>query len=74
MLRNTYGTNQEHLEPEHVQNIMISVPRDSKLLEEIDSPAVESILCIQKGAEDNDRASCVLDRLLHVAEPIDPYC
>jgi type I restriction enzyme M protein len=43
MLRNEYGTNQSHLEPEHVQNLLVPIPKDRKKLEEISKAALESV-------------------------------
>ena len=43
MLKNAYGTNQEHLEPDVIADIPIPVPKDRKLVEEIGNSVIESI-------------------------------
>jgi len=43
MLKNAYGTNQEHLEPDTIADIPIPVPRDRTLVEEIGNAVIASI-------------------------------
>lgn len=43
MLKNAYGTNQEHLEPDIIAEIPIPVPKDRKIVEEIGNAVIRSI-------------------------------
>ena len=57
MLKNAYGTNQEHLEPDVIADIPIPVPKDRTLLERIGNAVLESIeeleksIAVSSGAE-----------------------
>ena len=43
MLKNAYGTNQEHLEPDVIADIPIPVPKDRSLVEAIGNSVIASI-------------------------------
>ena len=43
MLKNAYGTNQEHLEPDVIADIPIPVPKDKSLIERIGNAVIQSI-------------------------------
>ena len=43
MLKNAYGTNQEHLEPDVIADIPIPVPKDRALVERIGNSVIQSI-------------------------------
>ncbi len=43
LLKNAYGTNQEHLEPDIIADIPIPIPKDRKVLEKIGNAVIESI-------------------------------
>ncbi|MDE7430699.1 MAG: N-6 DNA methylase [Lachnospiraceae bacterium] len=43
MLKNAYGTNQEHLEPDVIADIPIPVPKDRKLIESIGISVIQAI-------------------------------
>ena len=43
MLKNAYGTNQEHLEPDVIADIPIPVPKDRSLIERIGNAVIQSI-------------------------------
>jgi type I restriction enzyme M protein len=47
LLQGTYGTNQDHIEPEHVREVLIPIPKDRALLEEIGRKALESVEHLQ---------------------------
>lgn len=51
MLKNAYGTNQEHLEPDVIADIPIPVPKDRELLERIGNAVLESIDELEKSIE-----------------------
>lgn len=43
MLKNAYGTNQEHLEPDVIADIPIPVPKNRELIEKIGNSVIQSI-------------------------------
>lgn len=43
MLKNAYGTNQEHLEPDIIADIPIPVPKDRNIIEKIGNAVIRSI-------------------------------
>jgi type I restriction enzyme M protein len=43
LLRNTYGTIQDHLEPQHVEEVLIPIPEDTAIVERIGRAALQSI-------------------------------
>lgn len=43
MLKNAYGTNQEHLEPDVIADIPIPVPKNRELIESIGNSVIQSI-------------------------------
>lgn len=43
MLKNAYGTNQEHLEPDVIAEIPIPVPKDRAIVDEIGNSVIDSI-------------------------------
>lgn len=51
MLKNAYGINQEHLEPDVIADIPIPVPKDRELLERIGNAVLESIDELEKSIE-----------------------
>ena len=66
MLKNAYGTNQEHLEPDVIADIPIPVPKDRKLLEKIGNSVIESINELEKSIEIGTNAKkLMLDSLIH---------
>lgn len=48
MLKNAYGTNQEHLEPDIIADIPIPVPKERALLEQIGTSVIASIEELEK--------------------------
>jgi type I restriction enzyme M protein len=54
LLRNVYGTNQDHIEPDHVKDIPIPIPRDGRRLEQIQR-RVRHITRLKERASDLDR-------------------
>ncbi|VVB91453.1 N-6 DNA Methylase [uncultured archaeon] len=48
MLKNTYGTNQEHLEPNHVADVLVPIPKDENILKIIGENALNSIKLMQE--------------------------
>lgn len=56
MLRNEYGAIQQHLEPEHIRNLLVPVPDDIAHIEPIAETVKKSIQVKEQLDELNDRA------------------
>lgn len=63
MLRNAYGTNQEHLEPDVIGEIPVPVPKSRKALEQVGLKVIRSISELESSISDNDES---LDSLLNI--------
>lgn len=61
MLKNAYGTNQEHLEPDVIADIPIPVPKDRALIETIGNAVIQSIDELEKSIEAGNKAKELLD-------------
>lgn len=64
MLKNAYGTNQEHLEPDVVSEIPIPVPKDVKLLKKIGISVIDSIESLEKSIALNSNSKLILENLI----------
>jgi type I restriction enzyme M protein len=60
MLKNAYGTNQEHLEPDIIADIPIPVPKDRSLVEEIGNKVISSITELERSIESSKSAKSLL--------------
>lgn len=60
MLKNAYGTNQEHLEPDIIADIPIPVPKDRSVLEKIGNAVIESIEELEKSIKSQREAKELL--------------
>jgi type I restriction enzyme M protein len=60
MLKNAYGTNQEHLEPDVIAEIPIPVPKDRDLVEQIGNAVIESIDELERSIESGNSAKGIL--------------
>lgn len=60
MLKNAYGTNQEHLEPDIIADIPIPVPKDRALLEKIGNSVIESINQLENSIASSNNAKNLL--------------
>ena len=60
MLKNAYGTNQEHLEPDVIAEIPIPVPKDGSIIDRIGKSVIESIECLERSILANDNAKAQL--------------
>lgn len=56
MLKNSYGTNQEHLEPDVISEIPVPVPRDRAKLEEIGLKVISAIETLERSLQEEDEA------------------
>lgn len=64
MLKNAYGTNQEHLEPDVISEIPIPVPKSKKTIEKIGSKVLESIEELEKSISAKNAADSILNSLI----------
>ena len=64
MLKNAYGTNQEHLEPDIIADIPIPVPKDRKIIEEIGNAVIASIDDLERSIKLSANAKSRLVSLL----------
>ena len=60
MLKNAYGTNQEHLEPDVIAEIPIPVPKDRALVEQIGNTVIQSIDELECSIEAGNNAKTIL--------------
>ncbi len=63
LLKSTYGTNQDHIEPEHVEEVLIPIPKDRALLAEIGRKALASVEHLQESREAFALATLSLQRI-----------
>ena len=65
MLKNAYGTNQEHLEPDIIAEIPIPVPKDEGIIKEIGLAVINSIDELEKSIASGNNARALLNRTLN---------
>ena len=51
MKKNVYGTNQEHIEPRFVKEVLIPLPKDQELLKRLGLKVIEGIQHLAKAQE-----------------------
>jgi type I restriction enzyme M protein len=64
MLKNAYGTNQEHVEPDAVAGIPIPLPKDRKVIEIIGKRVLRSIEELEQSIENSQAAGSLMDKVL----------
>ena len=64
MLKNAYGTNQEHLEPDVIAEVPIPIPRDKNLIEKIGRKVLKSIEELEKSIENAQSAEDSLNQVI----------
>lgn len=64
MLKNAYGTNQEHLEPDIIADIPIPVPKDRKIIEQIGNTVIASIDELEKSITSSNNAKQLLSSIV----------
>lgn len=64
MLKNAYGTNQEHLEPDVISDVLIPIPKDREVIDKIGSKVLSSISSIEQSISYADEAESLWKRLL----------
>ena len=60
MLKNAYGTNQEHLEPDIIAEIPIPVPKDRAVIEQIGNAVIASIDELERSIASSNSAKSML--------------
>lgn len=64
MLKNAYGTNQEHLEPDVIGDVLIPIPKDRKVIDEIGSKIISSIEYIEKSISSANEARDIWEKII----------
>lgn len=64
MLKNAYGTNQEHLEPDIIADIPIPVPKDRSIVEKIGNAVIASIDELERSITSRNSAKSFLMSVL----------
>ena len=67
LLRNVYGTNQDHIEPDHVKDIPIPIPRDTERLAAIAQRVREVVELRERAAVLDKEATDQLETVLRTA-------
>lgn len=67
LLKNAYGTNQEHLEPDVIGEIPIPIPKSKNLIKKIGSQVIQSIEELESSMKDNEESLNDLLSVLHVS-------
>ena len=60
MLKNAYGTNQEHLEPDIIADIPIPIPKDRTVIEQIGNAVITSIEELERSIASSESAKHLL--------------
>jgi len=68
MLKNAYGTNQEHLEPDVIADILIPIPKDRERVEVIGQRVLKSIKELEESIENAQEAQKLLDNLVSMVD------
>lgn len=63
MLKNAYGTNQEHLEPAEIKDILVPLPKDRNIVDRIGSMAIKSIENLEQSILQATRANEMFNAL-----------
>lgn len=66
ILKNSYGTNQEHLEPDVIAEVPIPVPKNREVLEQIGLKIISSIETLELSMIEEDEADRVFCDLLRI--------
>ena len=62
-MKNAYGTNQEHLEPDVIEDILIPLPKDPAVISSIGQQVLKSIESLEDSIEQTE----IAERSLAVA-------
>ena len=67
LLRNEYGSVQTHLEPSHVREVIVPIPEDREVLEQLVDALRESIAAREKSWKLEEQASSMFNQLMTVS-------
>ena len=65
LLRNSYGTIQDHLEPYHVADVLIPIPENESILEAIGLAAIGSIERVEQSHDLFGRSRALFHQIIH---------
>ena len=65
LLRNSYGTIQDHLEPYHVADVLVPIPDDESVLEAIGLAALGSVERFEQGHDLIGRSRALFEQVVH---------
>ena len=65
LLRNAYGTIQDHLEPYHVADVLIPIPEDESVLEAIGLAAIGSVERFEQSHDLFGRSRALFEQVVH---------
>lgn len=63
MLKNSYGTNQEHLEPDVIKDVLIPIPKNRDVLEQIGQRVIDSFKSLEESIDLNNEANSLFEGL-----------
>ena len=66
ILKNAYGTNQEHLEPDVISQILIPIPKDRSILDKIGSKVIASIKSLEDSINENNEAVDIMNAMFNI--------
>ena len=64
ILKNAYGTNQEHLEPDVIGEILIPIPKDRSIVDRIGSKVIASIEALEQSIAQNEEATTIMESII----------
>ena len=64
MLKNAYGTNQEHLEPDVISEVLIPIPKDRSMIDNIGSRVIASIEALEQSILSTSEAEQIWNTLV----------
>lgn len=64
MLMNEYGTNQQHLEPDHLANLPVPVPVDYKVIQRVGEKVIQAIESLEASIEATSRSGALMADVL----------
>lgn len=64
ILKNAYGTNQEHLEPNVIREILIPIPKDRNVIDRIGSKVIASIEALEQSIAQNEDATKIMESII----------
>lgn len=64
ILKNAYGTNQEHLEPDVISDILVPIPKDRNVIDRIGSKVIASIEALEQSIALNEDATTIMESII----------